>query len=93
MGRGRSLFSLEATSAETAFGFEIVDGPSGAPALTYRIGVGLRAVKMRRADGATEYAICDERLAALYVPAKTLAEIEERFRRQADRARIVPDGG
>ena len=93
MGRGRSRFLLEATTAETEFGFEIIDGPSGSPALAFRIGAGLRAVKMRRADGTTEYAICGERLAPLYVPAKSLAELDERFRRQADRARIVPDGG
>ncbi len=67
------------TSDESAFGFGVVQSPAGHSALVVSIGGGLRAVKMRAADGTTEYAVCDERLQPIYVAAKTLFELRERF--------------
>lgn len=75
-------FPLEATSAESDFGFGVNESPSGVRALVVPLGDGLRAVKVRADDGSIEYAICDERLQPIYIAAKTLDELDERFRRE-----------
>jgi hypothetical protein len=72
-------FPVDLTSEESAFGFGVVQSPAGHDALVVSIGGGLRAVKMRAADGTTEYAVCDDRLQPIYVAAKTLNELRERF--------------
>ncbi len=73
------MFLLDITSDEAAFGFRVVDTPEGGRAVAH-IG-DLRAVKVRASDGAIEYAVCDAKLQPLYLAARTLKELRDRFAR------------
>lgn len=80
MGRdGR--FPLDLTPDELAFGFDVIESRAGIFAVVTPLRPGLHAVKMRGPDGTTEYAVCDEHLHPVYVAAKTLDELRERFAR------------
>ena len=82
MGVEQGRFPLDATSEETAFGFDVRENPRGERALAVALAAGLVAVKIRAHDGSTRYAICDERFEPIYLAAKTLAELKERFRQK-----------
>ena len=81
MGGEQKRFPLDVTGEETAFGFDVAESPSGVRALVVPLGAGLVAVKTRGPDGSVRYAICDERFEPIYLPAKTLEELAERYRR------------
>jgi hypothetical protein len=73
------VFLLDITSEEAAFGFRVVATPEGQRVVA-RIG-DLRAVKVRALDGAIEYVVCDAQLQPMYLAAKTLKELRDRFAR------------
>ena len=72
-------FPLDITLEEKAFGFRLLDAAEGHRAVA-RMG-DLRAVKTRAADGTIEYAVCDARLRPIYIAAKSLKELRDRFAR------------
>lgn len=74
-------FPTSITAEERSDGFELVEVSSGNYAVVAPISASLRAVKTRAADGRTEYAVCDETLRPVYVAAKTLGELRERYPR------------
>jgi hypothetical protein len=75
-------FPLDATKDEAEFGFDVVESPTGERALAVPLANGLSAVKMRASNGGTEYAVCNERFEPLYLAAKTLEELRQRFLRR-----------
>ena len=81
-------FPLDSTTDEEDFGFEAIESPTGEQALVAVLSRGLRAVKARAADGSTEYAVCNERLEPIYVAARTLEELRERFARRSGRHEV-----
>lgn len=76
---------LPIAADDLAWGFDVVEHPSGAVVLD--LGGGLYAVKVLAADGAVEYVTCDENLHPLYEPAKSLLELKQRFSRAKRRSR------
>ncbi len=72
------MFSIDITPEEERFGFRLVEAPEGRRAVA-RIG-DLRAVKVQVESG-IEYAVCDARLQPIYLAAKTLKELRDRFAR------------
>lgn len=82
----RSRYPLDSTADEEAFGFCVIESPTGERALVAVLGNGLRVTKAHSADGSTEYVVCNERLEPLYATAKTLEELRERFARRSGHA-------
>jgi hypothetical protein len=70
---------LDVTDEEHRFGFSLTEEPSGVRAVAHDLGSGLRAVKVQADDGSVEYAVCDSENRQLYRPAKSLAELRDRF--------------
>ncbi len=75
-----SLPSIDLTDEEAAFGFEVRESPTGVRVAVRTLAVGLEAVKRVLDDGTVEYAICDKNGQPLYAGARSLAELEKRFR-------------
>lgn len=71
-------FAREVSREEAALGFEIVEHPEHGLVVVAPVGVGLRAVKIID-SGRVGYAICDERLVALYEHAPSLFDLRFRF--------------
>jgi hypothetical protein len=71
--------TLDVTREEADFGFRLAEQPSGVRAVVREIRPGLRAVKVRADDGSTEYAICDDELRPVYLPARSLDDLRRRF--------------
>jgi len=79
---------LDSTDDEQLFGFVVMESPAGDPVLVARLPSGLCALKRSRADGSTEYVVCNEQLEPLYVAARTLEELRQRFARRSGRHSI-----
>lgn len=75
----QATLSLDVTREEEDFGFGLAEQRSGVRAVVREIRPGLHAVKVRAHDGSTEYAICDDELRPVYLPAKSLDELRRRF--------------
>jgi hypothetical protein len=69
--------AVEITREETEHGFDVHECSTG-PVVSLRLPGGPMAVKMRDGNNVV-YAICDETLKPLYVPARSLSELEQRF--------------
>ncbi len=73
MGRSQLLpIALD----DLACGFDVVERSGVA---VFELGGGLFAFKIRGCDGSIEYVTCDENLSPLYAPARSLAELKQRF--------------
>jgi len=70
---------LDMSKDEEDFGFGVSEEASGLRALVRELHPGLRAVKVGTDAGTPEYAICDDDLRPVYLPAKTLDELRTRF--------------
>ncbi len=82
MGRSQLLpIALD----DLACGFDVVEHQSGVTVLD--LGGGLFALKVRASDGSVEYVTCDENLSPLYAPARSAAELKERFHAKRERSR------
>jgi hypothetical protein len=79
-GSGLDL-SLVLSEEEAAFGFEITEGATGTCRIAMDLGTGLLVVKVRARDGTTQYVVCTDHLAPLYVPATSLEDLRRRFQR------------
>ncbi len=71
--------TLRVTASERQFGFGYVE-LHGRVCIAARLRPGLFAVKIARAEGVDEYAICDEWLRPLYRSAGSLRDLRRRFR-------------
>ena len=69
------------TDEEVAAGFDVIEHASGRAIVARPVTGGLVAVKIESDEGSVEYVICDRNLAPLYGPARSLDELERRFRR------------
>ena len=78
--RSSHTFSSEITDDEAAFGFAPTEIVMGAVVAVAELSPGLLAVKVRGADDALEYRVCDRSLAVLYPPARSLDDLRRRFR-------------
>ncbi len=74
-----SNFPTDITPDEEQCGFTEVEAKSGVRIVLRELRAGLRAVKVRRADGTIEYEVCDEELRPVYSPARSLPELRRRF--------------
>jgi hypothetical protein len=58
-------YPLDVSKEEADFGFDLTGEPAGNRVVARDLRAGLRAVKVRRDEGAIEYAICDDQLRPL----------------------------
>jgi hypothetical protein len=70
---------LDVSKDEEDFGFGVSEETTGVRAVVRELHPGLRAVKVGTDAGTHEYAICDDDLRPVYLPAKTLDELRTRF--------------
>lgn len=72
--------ALDLSHDEAEFGFRLAEERLRMRAAVRELRPGLVAVKIRAADGTTEYAICSSSdLRPIYPAAKTLDELRRRF--------------
>ena len=76
-----ATFPTDVTANEAVYGFGVEETPTGERVVVARLQNGLRALKVRRDDGSTEYVVTDERLQPLYTVAKSVDELRVRFPR------------
>jgi hypothetical protein len=74
-------FPTEVTPSEVGYGFGVEEIPTGVRVVMAHLTNGLRAVKVKRADGTIEYVVTDEKLQPLYIVAKSVDELRARFPR------------
>lgn len=77
---GELRYAVRITDEEVAAGFDVLEHVSGRAIVSRPVLGGLLAVKIEADDGAVEYVVCDRNLSPLYGPARSLDELERRFR-------------
>ncbi len=78
MVRG-ATFADTVTEAEARFGFAVRPSARDGYVISAELHEGLLAVKTIR-NGQVEYALCDAELSPIYAPARSLEELQLRFR-------------
>jgi len=71
-------FARDVTPDEVELGFARVEHLGLGVVVTAKLGIGIRAVKLRE-QGVVSYAICDDSFFVLYAPARSIAELRARF--------------
>ena len=77
---GELRYAVRITDEEVAAGFDVLEHTSGRAIVSRPVLGDLIAVKVEADDGSFEYVVCDRNLAPLYAPARSLDELERRFR-------------